>query len=259
MPAEHRVLYVPLPTESGAVVYGIGHAGAGAAPWRAVAELLSPAVELRAYRPPGRENRFRETAHESIEAAAAELAGAVSGRLDDDGRPYLVAGICSGALIGRAALGMLARDRPEGFAAALGLVVVDQSAPGSPVPELSTLPAARLRSWLREHGGTAAEVIDDDSMFAFFEPVVRTDLRMAEAYVHDLEPLRSPLVLVRGPGRAGADADLAAWTLDASGPIRVIETAVAGGLLGSDPRELAAVLKQSMQHLAQRIPEESRP
>lgn len=261
-----QVLHVPAPAESANVaVYGIGHAGAGAAPWNAVAEFLSPDVEVRAYRLPGRENRFRESAHESIEAAAAELAEAIARRLDDDGRPYLVAGVCSGALIGRVALELIARNHPDAASAALGLVVIDQRAPTTSVSELSTLSAAQLRQWLREHGGTAAEILDDDRLFAFYEPALRTDLRMAEAYLHGPERLAPPMLLVRGPGQQDEDLDLAAWRSDAAGPVHVIDSAAGGGLLlGTDPRELAATLKaavetaETVRTTAQRIPEEAR-
>ncbi|MBS2547165.1 hypothetical protein KGQ19_09800 [Catenulispora sp. NL8] len=251
-PAVSRALYVPQAcTEASAVVYGVGHAGAGAASWKPVAAGLGPAAEIRAYRLPGRDNRLREPPHASVQAAAAELAAAVVERWREDGRPYLIAGICSGALIGRVALSVIASAAPDAAAGALGLLAVDQPAPGAPEPPLSGLPTAELRRWLDEHGDTPSRVLGDDRLFAFFEPALRGDLRMAEDYTHRLEPLDVPLLLVRAAGQSEADIDLAGWRQDAAGPVHVLGAVAPGGLLATRPDDLADVLGAALAAVGQ--------
>ncbi|MFJ1643369.1 MULTISPECIES: thioesterase II family protein [unclassified Streptomyces] len=246
-PVASRTFYVPERCrEALAIVYGVGNAGSGAAPWKTVAARLAPTVETRAYRLPGRENRLRDPAHTTLVAAAAELAAAVLDDVGNDARPFLLAGVCSGALIGRVALTLIARDAPDVLDAALGLVVIDQTAPTTPIPELSTLPTPGLRQWLREHHGTPTEVLDNDKLFAFFEPTLRTDLRMAETYVHEGEPLTTPLILVRAAGQTDLDIDLAPWRTDTAGSVLVMDAAGPVGTPTTHPAGLAEVLRQAL-------------
>lgn len=237
-----RVLYVPKPIEDApAVVYGVGHAGAGAAPWRAVADHLGPVAEVRAYRLPGREKRRAEPPHATVEAAAAELAAAISEAAHIDGRPFLIAGACSGALIGRVALDQLSGP------GVLGLCSFGQTAPTTAVPTLSGLPSAELRDWLYAHQGTPHEVLDVDALFRFFEPVVRADLRMAETYVHRIARMGSPLFLVRANGQTDVDLDLEPWRGDAAAGVHVLDVSAEGDLLDAHPDQVAAALRVALQ------------
>ena len=242
-----RSLYVPEPRpDAPFIVYGIGHSGAGAAPWRTVAAQLGADAELRAHRLPGRENRLAEAAFWAVESAAAELAAAILAAVREDERPFLVAGVCAGAVIGRVALDLVACQGPSTVVdRALGLVVCDQTAPTTPAIPLSGLPTAELRAWLRDHGGTPQQLLDDERVFGFLEPVLRADLAMVESYEHGLEPLGLPLYLVRMAARTDEDIDLERWREDAGAAFHVIEAPFAGNALTEYPDELAQVLRDA--------------
>jgi medium-chain acyl-[acyl-carrier-protein] hydrolase len=223
-----------------AVVYGIAHAGAGAAPWNAVAAAAPPTIEIRAVRLPGRESRISVPWHSGVDAAAEEVAQVIGADAAEHRLSFLVAGSCSGVLLGLAALARL----PDPTLPVVGLLglrppTADQVAltAGSGVTAMS---AEALRSWLRDNRLTPTPVLDNDKLYQFFEPTLRRDLAMIDGYRYRGEPLSCPVFLVRT--RESAPAVEASWRQQTTGPVHHVDLDVAGDPLTEHPEVLGEVL-----------------
>ncbi|WP_182875688.1 thioesterase II family protein [Microbispora sp. H10670] len=237
---------MPLPNpNAGAVAYGIAHAGAGAAPWNAVARVVAPDIEVRGIRLPGREKRVRQRPHATVAEAAAEIAAVLAGDTRSHGRPILVVGSCSGALLAYEALAIVHTSGTVSVPV-LGLLVARQPPPGTTAPEaerpVSAMTSAELRAWLRENELTPAEIRDDESLFRFFEPVLRADLMMTEGYVGRPGEVSCPITLLRARSRPLSAAYVKGWRAATSGPLRVVDIPVREDALAEAPASLADAL-----------------
>jgi len=237
-----RVVHLPQARpEAVLVVYGIAHAGAGAAPWNPVAASAPPGVEVRALRLPGRENRITVPRHAGIDAAAGELAGAIAADAAVHGKPVLVAGACSGVLLG---LPTLDRLRTAGVPVA-GLLCLRPPTPDQVALTagrgVASMSSAALRSWLRDNRLTPPQVLDNDMMYRFFEPVLRNDFAMIDGYRYGGGPLSCPIYLVRTRDAPDASAE-EAWHGATTGPVRCIDLDVSGDPLTEHPRLVGELL-----------------
>lgn len=242
-----RALHLPrLGPDAEVVVYGIAHAGAGAAVWNAVADSVPPLIEIRGIRLPGREKRLRQPKHETVHAAAAEIAAVLAQDAAAHGKPVLVAGSCSGALLARAALARVAATVPVA-----GLFVARQPPPSWPNDEdarIAALGSAELRVWARRTGLTPATLLDNDKLFGFFEALLRADLALTAGYVHQTPPLSCPIILLQPPGGSKLTSSyVSAWQSETKGPTHVLDVPCDGDgdLLVSHPARFAAAIARA--------------
>lgn len=203
-------LHCPAPRpDAGLRVYAFGHAGAGAAAWNAVARQLPESIELCAFRLGGRERRYTEPAPRTVADAVVDVGERLVGVLAEDGRPFAVAGVCSGALLGFELVRWL---RPVPVA----LVVFNHRAPHVPPrggPGTVHLMAARdMFERLRSSGAIHGPLASDPSIFAAFEPTIRADHEAAETYVYrGGPPVGCPILPVHGDRAGVAATSMAAW------------------------------------------------
>jgi medium-chain acyl-[acyl-carrier-protein] hydrolase len=241
-----RAFHIPVPNPAAAVVvYGIAHAGAGAAPWNAVAEHVPATIEVRGIRLPGREKRLRQPGHETVAAAAGEVAAVLAEDAATHGKPILVAGSCSGALLARVALGEVATG-----VTVVGLVASRQPPPGEPPWEddvrVAEMSSDDLRAWLRCNRLTPATLLDDDRLFGFFEPVLRIDLAMTEGYVHHGPPLSCAIILLQAAGSPLRARVVSGWRAETTGPMHVLDVRGDGDILTAHPERFAAALADAI-------------
>ncbi|MFD9948500.1 thioesterase II family protein [Nonomuraea sp. NPDC059023] len=236
---EHR----PPNGRTRAVVYTVPAAGAGAAAHRELAGELPDRLAVFSLRLPGRESRFSEpplrTMTEVIGAYGEKLARHARGH----GLPFVLVGDCSGGLIAYE-LGRSLERRESGPPEAVA--VIGQHAPcaGDAPSALSSLPEDRFRAALVEEGILSSEVAADDAMFAFFGPVVRADLAVAETYRWQARELpRFPIMaFTRDHLDARTEASLLAWTKATRGGVRLVARA-------SSATQLARLLDMELDDL----------
>jgi medium-chain acyl-[acyl-carrier-protein] hydrolase len=191
----------------------IGHAGAGAAPFRAWAEVVPEDVEVCAVRLPGRESRLREPAFDDVETL---LAAALPALADDLTPPFALFGHCSGALVAFELARALRRSaRPSPF-----LLAVSGRAP--PAAQAGPGPELDLRERLETLGGTSHEIFESPVLFEAFRPTLLADFRLDDDYRYRPEPpLDVPIVVF-----AGADdprtGEAAGWAAETSASFDVV-------------------------------------
>jgi surfactin synthase thioesterase subunit len=180
-------------------LYLLHHAGGSRAAFRGWPRLFPADWEVVLVDAPGRgSGNPRPTLNDFVESV---LAG-----IPSDGVPYAVFGHSMGALAGFAlALAAEAADRESpvwlGVSAHPGPHVA-----GQPAVQLHRLSAERLREAMVGLGGTAAEVLVDDRIWSWLEPVVRRDLTMAETW---LPSAAAPVVRVPLTAYCGQDDKVA--------------------------------------------------
>ena len=218
------------------VVYAIAHGGGGVAAWSTTAGCLPEDIELRAIRLPGRELRHGERPYEDAASAVDEIADALANDAATHDLPFVVVGSCSGALLGRSALSRLeAVGSPS-----VGLMAIRQPPPDGVASErISDLARDDLRQWLRTHGMMPAELVDDDDLFALFEPAIRADLRLGEDYRPEDEPINAPIIALWSRSDGMDPGSYAAWARQTTRSV-ILAEAPAGADLLREPRELLA-------------------
>lgn len=176
-------------------LYLLHHAGGSRAAFRGWPGLFPADWEIIRVDAPG-----RSSAAERL--TLSDFAESVLARIPSDGVPYAVFGHSMGALAGFAlALAAAAADREPpawlGASAHPGPHVASQ-----PAVQLHRLSAEALRAAMTGLGGTAAEILVDDRIWSWLEPVVRRDLIMAETW---LPPAPGPVVRVPITAYCGQD------------------------------------------------------
>lgn len=235
-------LHIPARNDNAvAVVYGIGHSGSGAAVWNPVGKHAPASIDVRGFRLPGREKRFGQPYFTSVASAAAELAEVISADAAEHGKPVLVMGSCTGALIGHGALLSL-----RGSVKALGLVVANQTPPRLAAreeqPPIGSMTSSELRLWLRERNLTPVELLDDDELYEALEPTLRVDLLMTDGYFAPQASLSTPIYLLETAGEELSLDYVSGWQDATSGSAEVLPMPVYGDPLTSHPIVLASAL-----------------
>lgn len=229
---DRRILFVPVHQEKRrAVVYGIAHAGAGAAPWKPVAEAMPTGIELRGIRLPARENRLAVPIHQNLDTAADEIATAIAADAYEPELPRFLIGSCFGALV---AVAVAARVTLTGLIALRQPKPLQMTAGGV---NLAGLTSAELRQWVLDNRLTPPVVLDK-KYFPFYEPILRADFELIDGYAAPGGSLTCPVHVFHCP-LAMEDPDLAAWGGVTTGPVILSQLEVEGDPLTDHPDELA--------------------
>lgn len=162
-------------------IYLLHHAGGSRAAFRGWPALFPPDWETVRVEAPGRSAGDRRR-------TLSDFAESVLAQVPRDGVPYAIFGHSMGALAGFAvalAAETAGRESPAwlGVSAHPGPRVASQ-----PRVHLHRLSADALRATMAGLGGTAAQVLVDDNIWSWLEPVVRRDLVMAETWLPPADP-----------------------------------------------------------------------
>ncbi len=165
------------------------HAGGSAAMYRHWPELMPAAVEPVGVQLPGRADRFTEPAHDRMTALVDDLIDVIKPLLE---RPFACYGISMGARVAWAlthALGERAMPLP------IRLYVAGDPAPST---DDGVWPwegrSDGLGGYLREMGGTPAEVLDQPEILRALLPTLKNDLAVLSTHdFHPATPLDLPI------------------------------------------------------------------
>lgn len=183
------------------------HAGGSVTTFRGWPALLPGLVELVAVQYPGRQDRYREPCFEEMDPLAGEIAAAV---LDLLPGPLAFFGHSMGAAVAFE----VARRLQEHGREPVRLFVSARSAPTRTRPDRLPIHSdEELLAYLHALGGGAAHLLEHDDLRELTLPMVRSDLRLIEAYAcADGPPLRCPITAIVGAADDSCTAaDVAGW------------------------------------------------
>ncbi|MCI0393410.1 MAG: thioesterase domain-containing protein [Chloroflexi bacterium] len=175
-------------------------------PW---AGIMPPGLQMHVVKLPGRENRFREPLFIRLGPLVEALADGLHSLLYE---PFAFLGHSLGALIAFELTRLLRR---QAGSQPVHLFLAARRAPHlpSPPPLIHQLPDDKLVAWLRDLGGTPAQILESPEMMGLFLPIVRADMAANELYQHATEaPLAIPISCFGGEqDKEASRPELAAW------------------------------------------------
>lgn len=201
-------------------LYCLPYAGGNSFSYRPLEACCPPHLKVAGVELPGRGRRAGETLRHCLEELAddvfQQLRPAVgSGR-------YALFGHSMGAAL---AYLTLRRIRRAGLALPEALIVSGKSAPG--VAEKKTrhlMPRPEFVQMLHELGGCPPEILQEEELLDYFEPILRADFRAVETWQPRPEaPLAVPLVVLHGRDDEVTRDEAAAWACETSAPFQLHE------------------------------------
>lgn len=136
---------------------------------------------------------------------------------------YLIYGHSMGALLGYL---LTHKIYSEGMKLPGQLIVSGRKGPGfEGKNELThTLPSDLFRQKIGLMGGTSNEVLADEELMAYFEPILRSDIKAVETYAHfQRNPLNIPIGVLYGSEEHMPEEAIACWQYETTEPIEVIK------------------------------------
>lgn len=177
------------------------YAGAGASVYYPWARALDGRADVAIVQLPGRESRVSEALLRDHSAMARGIAGTIA-RLPP--KPMIFFGHSFGSLLAyETALALAAANGPM----PVGLVASGRSSPLQPPrrENVADLPEKAFFAHLRRLGGLPDELFKHPELLAFYEPILRADLRVNERYVHSGGEQRLDVPLLALAGRSDED------------------------------------------------------
>jgi surfactin synthase thioesterase subunit len=143
---------------------------------------------------PGRGRRIKEALLNDFDQAAIDIYGQINARLNDAG--FMLYGHSMGAYLGLRVANLLenAGRAPD------HLIVSGNAGPGLKKRKyIYSCEKEELIDELENLGGVPAEVLDNEELFGFFEPILRADFEIAERNDLALEPpVQAPIFAMMG-------------------------------------------------------------
>jgi surfactin synthase thioesterase subunit len=168
---------------------------------------------------PGRGTRIREKLLRDIDQMVNDIFNHVLPYLND--KPYMIYGHSMGTLLGYL---LTKRILKEGLPAPKQLIFTGARAPSSRNSEEKRylLPKDKFIAKLIEYGGSPDEILRDESVMEFFEPIIRADFEGVENYVHSAsEPFDIPIYVMIGLDEPTTYEEALAWQNETNIPIEI--------------------------------------
>jgi surfactin synthase thioesterase subunit len=221
-------------------------AGGGASLYRAWSKALAPHIEVCPIQLPGRENRFKETAHRDVNTLAPAIANQLQFYLD---KPYLVYGHSMGALLAFEVLRLL---QQKGQALPEAAILGAHRAAHLPLKRqpMIELDDAAFIGKLVTFGGFPEEVLRSKELLQFVLPTLRADFTLCDSYRHQpSEALDCPVVMVAGTrDQEVCPQDMQPWQRHSLHPARLIELDAGHFFLKTHTDEVFQIIGQCASH-----------
>lgn len=146
--------------------------------------FLSRFFQLIPLELPGRGNRIHEKLHGGFEVAAFDIFKQIQAKLTSP--RYLIFGHSMGASLGLRVCNLMIQQGAWPSC----LIVSGNSGPMMNTEKTSQLNRQAFIQKLQKLGGTPSEVLENEEMFSYFEPILRSDFSVAE----DNELVNEPAV-----------------------------------------------------------------
>ncbi|MEL6865874.1 MAG: alpha/beta fold hydrolase [Bacteroidota bacterium] len=190
-------------------------AGGSSYSYRLFAQHAPENIEIVPIDPPGRGKRVNETLLDNLELMAEDLFHQISDQLD---QPYAIFGHSMGALAAYLLSHQILKHRCP---PPLHLFL---SGSGGPLvrekEKIHHLPSALFWKKIKEMEGSPEEVFKDETLMAFFEPILKADFKAVETFNYQKrKPFHIPLHIFYGDQDDISDREIKNWSLESTAPI----------------------------------------
>ncbi|MBL0389219.1 thioesterase [Tumebacillus sp. ITR2] len=159
-------------------------------------EHLPSSIQMIPIDPPGRGRRLMDPLAENLDEMLADLYLQVCPHLD--GTPFAIFGHSLGCLLGYE---LAHRLIERGHGSPQALFLSGKKPPHRPVDVTRyNMSRTDFKRTITEMGGTAEEILDNDELFEFFEPMIRADFKLVDTYEYREKPraLACPIYIFNG-------------------------------------------------------------
>jgi len=203
-------------------LFCLPYAGGNSYSYRPLEKHLPEHIRLAGIEIPGRGLRAREPLIYSLDALANDIFGQLKPRLGEG--PYALFGHSMGAAL---CFLCLRRIAAAGLAYPQMVFLSGKSAPS--VNENQTrhlLPRDAFVEMLRDLGGCPPEILDEEELIDYFEPILRADFQAVETWrTTEQPPLPVPFVVLHGQDDQVTREEAMAWAKETAGGFRFHEFA----------------------------------
>lgn len=195
------------------------YAGGNIYSYLGYAKLAPSYLNLIPIELPGRGVRMKEKLLRDIDQMVEDIFVQTQPHLND--KPYIIYGHSMGAILGYL---LTKRILKEGMSAPRQLIFTGARAPS--VRDLEQkrhlLSKDKFIAKLIEYGGSPDEILQDESIMNFFEPIIRADFEGVENYIYTAsKPLNIPISIMIGKNEPVTYEDAIAWQNETNLPIEV--------------------------------------
>lgn len=165
---------------------------------------------------PGRGGRFKEEMLATIEEVVDDLYEQVKSKID---QPYAIYGHSMGATLAYL-LTRKVSDLNRSLPAYVFLTGTCGPTADREMKKRSELPKDEFIQEVTDMGGSPDEILKDDQLMEFFEPILRGDFKILENYYHEVrEPLNIPFTVIIGADEEVTNDEAKAWGREFAQPI----------------------------------------
>lgn len=159
---------------------------------------------------PGRGARMKEPLISDIESLVKDFYKQVSKKVDEG--PYAIYGHSMGGLV---AYLLTLELINKGHTEPLHLFITGTTGPSAPSrieKKRHLMDKKEFIEEIKELGGMPEEILQNEELLYYFEPILRSDFRVSENYVHENNPpLNIPITVITGMGEDMEDEDIRLW------------------------------------------------
>jgi len=158
---------------------------------------------------PGRGKRIVEDKIDDLHGLAEDVFNTISGQLDS---PYVIYGHSMGAMLTALVTEKIQKSGKNG---PLAIFVSGCGSPTLKTEKLSrhALPDNEFISMLEEMGGSPQEILENESLLAFFLPVLRSDFKAVDLFQYNsMDQLNCPIHVMFGKDEKVTREAAEAWS-----------------------------------------------
>ncbi|ONK11286.1 alpha/beta fold hydrolase [Streptomyces sp. MP131-18] len=219
------------------------HAGGSAPYFLPLARALAPAVDVVSVQYPGRQDRRREPAPESLDTLADQLFDVLDAK---PGTPLVLFGHSMGAILAYEVARRMEREADD---VPLGVIVSGRRSPSRHRDEsVHRRDDAGIIAEMQELSGTDPGIFADEELMQLVLPTLRADYRAVETYRHRPgTPLRAPVSVLTGASDPRVTEEEArAWEEVTTGAFSLRIFPGGHFYLNTRQQEVTAAIKESI-------------
>jgi surfactin synthase thioesterase subunit len=195
-------------------LFCLSYAGGSRYSYRIFEKNAPPGLCIRPLEYPGRGARSNELPAGEINLLVEDLYQQIAGELHS--APYAIYGHSLGAILAFLLARRLARS---GDPLPLQLFLSGCEGPSVIKREVERhlLGKEDFVEELKRLKGCPDEILENEELFGYFEPIIRADFKLADTYLHEAgPPLDIPFTVITGSDEDMTDEDISAWQQESS-------------------------------------------
>lgn len=201
------------------VLFVLPFAGGSKYSYNALRDKMPAFIEFKAIELPGRGERITEELVSDIHALTDDIFNQIKDSIGK--RKYAIYGHSMGTLL---AYLLTKKIIEKGLTPPLHLLLTGSGGPSNPDRDRTrhTLSKDDFKRKLIEYGGSPKEVLENEALFDFFEPILRNDFKTVETYFYqETEPFHIPITAILGHSEKTTDEEFQLWKKESTAPVHL--------------------------------------